>query len=90
MKTTINTTTLPQTIISSLDPVTVRAFEQETRALETFAFANARVSCSNTRTLTGSSDDIIVCGSVIVLMVVFVGGIETNAVLHVWGSKKME
>ena len=39
--TTINTTTLQQTIISSLDPVRVRVWEQETTALENAGVINS-------------------------------------------------
>ena len=44
------------------------------------AFSKALVSCSHTRTLTGSSDEIIVCYSVVVLIVVVAGGMRTNEI----------
>ena len=44
------------------------------------AFSRALVSCSHTRTLTGSSDEIIVCCSVVVFIVVFAGGMGTNEI----------
>ena len=40
-KTTINTTTLQQTIISSLDPVSIHVFEQESQALGNANVSNA-------------------------------------------------